>query len=216
MDRYLRPTLVIDSDSPAVKQKAEQLMAGKQTAAEKARSLFKFVRDEIRYNFYLLSDTLDDYRASAIMALGEGFCIQKGIVLCALARAAGIPSRLRFAIIRNPLASGEVKELLSGDLFVSHGYSELYLGGKWLRVAPTYDRQLSESKGYALVEFDGVNDAILPARSLSGEPHIEYVRDLGHYDDLPLEEVIEWRIEGYGADYLERVKQAFEARSSRL
>jgi len=216
MEAYLRPTPVIDCNDESVKQKASQLTQGNKNAVEKAINLFRFVRDEIGYNFWNLSDFLEDYRASATMARGEGFCIQKAIVLAALARAAGIPARLRFAVIRNPLASDKVKELLGGDLFVSHGYNELYLGGKWLKVAPTYDRQLCEGKGFVLVEFDGVNHAVLPSRSLDGEPHIEYVLDRGHYDDLPLEEVISWRKEGYGADYLERVKMAVEARNARL
>jgi len=216
MDKYLRPTAAIDCDNESVKHQAHQLTEGQGRATDKAKSLFRFVRDEVRYNFWNLSDFPDDYRASATMARGEGFCIQKAIVLAALARAVGIPARLRFAVIRNPLASGKIKELLGGDLFVSHGYNELYLGGKWLKVAPTYDRQLCEAKRFVLVEFDGVNHATLPSRSLDGEPHIEYVLDRGHYDDLPLEEVIDWRMEGYGADYLERVKRAIEARNARL
>ncbi|MFC2122671.1 transglutaminase family protein [Bacteroidota bacterium] len=216
MEAYLRPTPVIDCDDESVKQKAAQLTQGNKNAVEKAINLFRFVRDEIRYNFWNLSDFLEDYRASATMARGEGFCIQKAIVLAALARAAGIPARLQFAVIRNPLASDKIKELLGGDLFVSHGYNELYLEGKWLKVAPTYDRQLCEGKRFVLVEFDGVNHAVLPSCSLDGEPHIEYVLDRGHYDDLPLEEVIKWRVEGYGVDYLERVKTAVEARNARL
>ncbi|MFC1969250.1 transglutaminase family protein [Chloroflexota bacterium] len=216
MEAYLGPTPVIDCNDESVKQKASQLTQGNKNAVEKAINLFRFVRDEIGYNFWNLSDFLEDYRASATMARGEGFCIQKAIVLAALSRAAGIPARLRFAVIRNPLASDKVKELLGGDLFVSHGYNELYLGGKWLKVAPTYDRQLCEGKRLVLVEFDGVNHAVLPSHSLDGEPHIEYVLDRGHYDDLPLDEVINWRIEGYGADYLERVKMAVEARNARL
>ena len=104
MEKYLRPTAAIDCDNESVKRQANQLTEGQGSATDKAKSLFRFVRDEVRYRFYALSDFLDDYRASATMARGEGFCIQKAIVLAALARAVGIPARLRFAVIRNPLA----------------------------------------------------------------------------------------------------------------
>lgn len=213
MERYLRPTPVIDCDSEPVKEKAHQLTGGQREVIGKAKSLFYFVRDEIRYNFYVLTDLLEDYRASATLARGQGFCIQKAIVLAALARAVGIPARLRFAVIRNPLASEKIKGILGGDLFVSHGYDELYIGGRWVKAAPTFDRVLCEENRLVLVEFDGVRDALLPSHNLDGKPHIEYVQDRGYYDDLPLDEVTEWRIEGYGPDYYDRLKQLVRTRN---
>jgi len=215
MEKYLRPTPAIDCDSDSIKEKARQLTKGQEAAIDKAKSLFYFVRDEIRYNFYILkSDLLEDYRASVILARGEGYCIQKAIVLAALARAVGIPSRLRFAVIRNPLASDKIKEILGGDLFVSHGYNELYIEGKWVKAAPTFDREMCQRNRLVLVEFDGINHALLPAHNLDGEPHIEYVQDRGDYDDLPLDEVINWRIQGYGSGYLDKLRQVFEARNA--
>ena len=215
MEKYLRPTPVIDCDSDSIKEKARQLTRGRDGAVDKAKSLFYFVRDEIRYNFYILrSDLLEDFRASVILARGEGFCVQKAIVLAALARAVGIPSRLRFAVIRNPLASDKIKEILGGDLFVSHGYNELYIEGKWVKAAPTFDRETCQRNRLVLVEFDGINHALLPAHNLDGEPHIEYVQDRGDYDDLPLDEVINWRIQGYGSGYYDKLQQVFEARNA--
>jgi len=215
MEKYLRPTPVIDCDSDSIKEKAHRLIKGQEGDADRAKSLFYFVRDGIRYNIYVLSDLLSDYRASATMARGEGFCIQKAIVLAALARAVGIPARLRFAVIRNPLASDRVKEILGGDLFVSHGYNELYIAGKWVKAAPTFDRKMSQENRLLPVDFDGVNHALLPSHNQDGEPHIEYVLDRGHYDDLPLDEVINWRMQGYGSDYYTRLKQAVENRNAR-
>ena len=214
MEKYLRPTPAIDCDHEAIIEKATQLTNGRDDVIDKAKSLFYFVRDEISYNIYVLKDDIKHFRASATLARGEGFCVQKAIVLAALARAAGIPSRLRFAIIRNPLASGEVKNILGGDLFVSHGFDELFINGLWVKAAPTFDRELCQRKRLVLVEFDGVNDAILPSHDLDGRPHIEYVEDRGDYDDLPFDEIMNWRLHAYGSDYAERLLRAHENRNS--
>jgi len=215
MEKYLRPTPAIDCDHESIKEKAHQLTNGKDGVVDKAKNLFYFVRDEIRYNIYLLKDDFRQYQSSATLARGEGFCIQKAIVLAALARSVGIPARLRFAVIRNPLASDKIKKILGGDLFVSHGYNELYIEGKWVKAAPTFDREMCQENRLIPVEFDGINHALLPSHNRDGEPHIEYVRDRGHYDDLPLDEVINWRIQGYGPGYYERLRQAIEARNAR-
>ena len=214
MERFLRPTSAIDCDNDSIREKARQLTKVREGAVDKAKSLFYFVRDEIRYNFYVLSDFLEDHRASATLARGQGICVQKAILLAALSRAVGIPTRLRFAVIRNPLASDKIKGILGGDLFVSHGYDELYIEGRWVKAAPIFDREMCQENRLVLVEFDGINDALLPSHNQDGEAHIEYVQDRGFYDDLPLDEVINWRIQGYGPGYYERLRQVIEARNA--
>ena len=66
---------------------------------EKAIKLFYWVRDEIRYDPYTFSALKRDYKATKILERGKGWCVQKAILLTALGRAAGIPSRLHFADI---------------------------------------------------------------------------------------------------------------------
>ena len=45
-DKYLKATVIFDSDSEAIKSKVKQLTEGKNDAIEKAKALFYFVRDE--------------------------------------------------------------------------------------------------------------------------------------------------------------------------
>jgi len=47
----------------------------------------------------------------------EGYCVQKAVLLVALARAAGIPARLRFAEIRSHLTAPEIVEKRGSNLF---------------------------------------------------------------------------------------------------
>ena len=101
MESYLRCTYTIDCEEKSVKEQAQRLTNGQETVIEKAITLFYFVRDQIKYNPYVPLYTLDDNKASATLKRGEGYCVQKAILMTALARASGIPTRLGFADIRN-------------------------------------------------------------------------------------------------------------------
>ena len=215
MEKYLEPTPTIDSNSESIKQTAQDLTKGQEEVTDKAKSLFYFVRDEIKYNFYVPSDLPEYYRASRVLQIGEGFCIQKAVLLAALARAAGIPARLHLAAILNHLAPDKLRELMGTNVFPTHGYDELYIEGKWVKATPAFDLRMCQRNRIIPVEFDGKNDAILPSHNLDGNLHIEYVRDHGHYDDLPFDKIIDLRIQELGADFFQRVKQAIEARKAR-
>lgn len=50
--QYLEPTYFIDCDSGAIIQKAGELTEGVGDPIERAKRLFYFVRDGIKYNVY--------------------------------------------------------------------------------------------------------------------------------------------------------------------
>ena len=83
--KYLRPTPSIDCDSESIKQKAELLTRSQQEITGKAKNLFYFVRDEIKYNIYVPGDLLEYYRASRTLEARKGFCVPKAVLLTALA-----------------------------------------------------------------------------------------------------------------------------------
>lgn len=212
MDIYLRPTPTIDCDNKLIEGKAQELVKGQQGVPSRAKCLFYFVRDEIKYNVYVPSDKIEYYRASRILQEGEGFCVQKAVLLAALCRAVGIPARLHMAAIRNHQAPDKVKQLMGGNLFPTHGYDEIYVEDRWIKVAPTFDRRMCEKNRLTTVEFDGLHDALLPAVTQDGKPYIEYVQDRGHYDDLPFDKIIAWRLEALGSDFFERMNKVIESR----
>lgn len=205
MEKYLRPTYAIDCGNEAIKEKAADLTKGQQKVVGKAKNLFYFVRDGIKYNPYIFTNVPEEFRASVVLGSGEGFCIQKAVLLAALARAVGIPSRLRFADIRNHIVPEKLDKLNPGNVFFYHGYDELYIGGKWIKAAPIFDLRMCEENRIVPVEFDGKNDAILHSRNRDGKLHIEYIQDHGHYDDLPLDKVIDAYVQVHGADYFEQL-----------
>jgi transglutaminase-like putative cysteine protease len=198
MQRYLKCTYTIDCEEKSVKEKAQMLAIGQETVLEKAKAIFYFVRDKIKYNPYVPLYTLEDNKASVTLSRGEGYCVQKAILLAALARASGIPARLGFVDIRNYILTKKLADAMRGkNLFIYHGYVSLYLDGKWVKATPAFDLKMCQKNQIIPVEFDGKSDAQLHQYNQEGKLHIEYVRDHGYYDDLPWEEMLEARAGRY-------------------
>lgn len=202
MRKYLEPTPIIDADHEAVRKTALEVTAGKQDAVEKAKALFYFVRDRIRYNVHVPRFAPGDFRAGVTLARGEGFCIQKAVLLAALSRAAGIPARLGFAVIRNHLLPEKIASIVKNNEIPDHGYAELYLGGRWVKATPAFDIRTCEDNGFCPVEFDGAADAKFHPTNREGVPHIEYVTYRGTYADLPFEEIAAWVAAGVSPEAL--------------
>ena len=200
MDEYLKATAAIEAEHPLIKAKAAELTAGVSTDREKAVRLFYFVRDRIPYNLFMISMHPDDFRASFVLETGKGYCVQKAVLLCALARAAGIPSRLALARIRNHRVPPKIRERLGRNEFPGHGYNQFLFDEQWVTAAATFDAKLCSRVGVPPVEFDGRNDAMLPDRALDGGPYIEYVERYGTFDDLPLGFITERTSKIWGKD----------------
>jgi len=215
IERYLRSSPTIDSDNDAIKEKAVALTKSEQTAADKAKRLFYWVRDIIKYNPLVPLEIFVDYRASKTLKRGEGFCVEKAAVLAALARAAGIPARLHLADIRNHLVSDRLREVMGTNLFSYHGYTELYISGKWVKATPAFDLKMCRANRIVPVEFDGKNDAMFHSHNLDGKLHIEYVADHGCREDVPVDEIFAAWEQHYGLKAQERLNHFIEAEKAK-
>jgi hypothetical protein len=84
--------------------------------------------------------------------------------------------------------------MIGGDnLLIQHGYTQLYLDGKWVHASPAYDLDTCRKMGFVPVDFDGIHDARDSAFNARGKPHIEYVKDHGHYADFPWDFILSYR-----------------------
>ena len=187
MEHYLRASPTIEADHKKIIETATNVTRGCTSDEEKAVGLFYFVRDSIRYNIYMISVFIEDFRASRILEWGKAYCVQKAVLLTALGRAAGIPSRLVFAKIRNHRIPDHVVQMFKTNIFPRHGYNQFFLNGRWISAAATFDKVLCEKNGLPTVEFDGKRDAILPGKDLKGAPYIEYIEKFPPKEDLPFD-----------------------------
>lgn len=199
---YLKQTYYIDYDSPLVSRVSKEIAA--EHPEELAKAIFNFVRDRIIYTPYSPFYLPEHYPASNTLTRGEGFCVQKAVLLAALARAHGIPSRLVFADIRNHLVSKKLWAMMKTDLFAFHGYNELFIDGRWIKVTPTFDIGMCKRLNLRPVEFDGHNPATFHSHDLNGRLHVEYIADHGHFADLPFEKIMDGFRHAYTEDVLRR------------
>lgn len=179
---YLAPAEYIDSGHPLVTAQAGELCATVRARRDAARAVFYFVRD-LRYEGGDFED-LEIYRASCVLAAGHGYCVGKAALCTALARAAGIPARLGFADVRNHLASPRLLAAMGTDIFAWHGYSQLFLGGRWVSFSPTFDPGACRRAGVPPLEFDGEHDALLQSFDGTGAT-MRYVKWHGIFHEVP-------------------------------
>jgi transglutaminase-like putative cysteine protease len=209
IEQYLRPTEVIDSDNPEIIRFARETVGDASDPVEQAKRLFYQVRDTIAYDPRTPFFLPEHYRASYVLKAGRGYCVPKACLMCAAARALGIPARLGLADIRNHGASGQLVEMMGCNLFTYHGFAELYLNGKWVKATVAFDLPIFQRHNVAPAEFDGAHDAVYPAHTLSGEPYVEYVRYHGSYADLPLDDLLAAWKATYGEDRVQFWMKAF-------
>jgi len=193
MDAYVKPTAVIDSETPAVRETAQRVTAGLRTDRETAVALYYCVRDTIRHNAYSPLYDLERYKASSVLQAGSGICQNKAVLLCALARAVGIPSRIGFVDVNDYQLSETFKRMIGGvNTFPFHGFAELYVDGRWVHASPAYDIETCRRKRFVPVEFDGVHDAKDSTHTEDGAPHMEHLAYHGPYADFPWDEILEY------------------------
>ena len=187
---YLEPTTHIDSDAANVIAFARQAVGDERDDVAKSVRLYYAVRDAIVYTPYCDFYAPDTFRASGVLAKGSGFCVGKASLLAATARASGIPARVGFADVRNHLCTPRLRALIGGDVFYYHGYTELHVGGKWVKATPAFDRALCERFGVRPLEFDGRADSLFHAYDRAGRRHMEYLHDRGAHADVPVADIV--------------------------
>jgi transglutaminase-like putative cysteine protease len=191
----LSSTFFIDSASEDVQGFVDRALApvGTQASArKKAVALFYAVRDQIRYDPYRISMSAEAFTASSVVKAGYGWCVPKAVLLSACARAVGIPATIGLADVKNHLNTARLREAMGGtDVFYDHGYSALWIEGRWVKAVPAFNIELCERFGVLPTEFDGAGDALYQPYNSLKQLHMEYIADHGTFEDLPLQRILE-------------------------
>jgi transglutaminase-like putative cysteine protease len=182
---YTDPAEYIDSDHAAVQAFARAAVPAAAGEREKARLLYSAVRDGIRYNPYVNMRAPGSFRASSVLAAGNGYCVGKAALYAAACRVHGIPARVGFADVRNHLSTEKLRQSMGTDIFTWHGFTEVFLDGAWRKATPTFNATLCARLGVAPLDFDGHADALLHPFDGEGRTYMQYVNDHGTYHDVP-------------------------------
>jgi hypothetical protein len=188
--QYLTAGQYVDSDHPAVVAFAHAHAKATMPPREIAVNLYYAVRDGFLYDPYQFDTSERGLKASRVLEIGRGFCIPKAALLAAAARVLGVPSRLGYADVRNHLSSPRLQAMMGSDLFIYHGYTEMWLQGQWIKATPAFNLTLCEKACIHPLEFDGRADSIFHEFDASGRRHMEYVNDRGAFADLPRDTIL--------------------------
>ncbi len=199
-------TGLIDSAHPAVVAFAQRHAVGASTR-ERAVALTLAVRDGFRYDPYRIDLSPAGMCASQVLTMGVGWCVTKAALLAAACRAVGIPARVGYADVRNHLSTERMRSQMQTDLFVWHGYTDIWIddadndeggndqggsdeGGAWRKATPAFNIELCDRFGLLPLDFDGRGDSLYHRFDRSGQRHMEYVRQHGSFDDMPLARIV--------------------------
>lgn len=123
-DRYLIGDAIVDIDHPAIRALAAQQRREHPDDVEFARSVFEYVRDEVKHSWDV-RDPRVSLTASETLEQGVGLCYAKAHLLAALLRAEGIPAGLCYQLLTD-----------DGQTYDLHGLIAVFLDGGWHRQDP--------------------------------------------------------------------------------
>lgn len=194
---YLKPTFYLDFNIQEVEDLAKSNCNAKDTDMQKAIDLYYFVRDRYAYNPYHLDLRKEALKVSNLIDKPYGYCIEKSIILAALGRAVGIPTRLTFSDVRNHLGTSKLEQYLGTDVLAFHGSTEFFLNKKWVKCTPAFNKSLCEKLNVAPLDFDGINDSLFQECDKNGSNFMEYIHEYGTFSDMPMQLFVDTLAKNY-------------------
>ncbi len=197
MKNNLVETHLLDYNHP----KMQQLIADRKWAEkdefERIKRIYSFVKDEILFGY----NPKDEFKASEILKQGYGQCNTKAILLMALLRGVGIPTRLHGFLIDKTMQKGALVGLtyLLAPAKVSHTWVEVYYNANWIvlegvipdesfynAVKDQLQKRDDGYYGYAIAVKDKCADNFCFAGKDTYSQSLAITDDLGIYDSPEL------------------------------
>jgi len=185
--KYLEATKLLDYHSEEIQEIIQEFKDASLSEKEKATAVYLKIRDNWRYNPYVISLDEERYKASNIAKKPDGHCVDKAVLLIAALRALGIPARLRLAKVTNHIAVERLTEKFGTNILTPHGMVDVFLEGQWVKATPAFNKELCALNNVAPLEFDGTTDSVFQEYNDDGAQFMEYLEDYGHFPDVPVD-----------------------------
>ena len=129
MDKLLEETKILDYYNSNIQQLIKKRNWQNLSDVEKVRSIYNFVRDEIKFGY----NRSDDISASQVLADGYGQCNTKSTLLMALLRGVGIKNRIHGFTIDKALQKGAISGIwyYFSPKNILHSWVEVNINGAW-------------------------------------------------------------------------------------
>jgi hypothetical protein len=158
LDSYLQPTTAISAGHPKIRQLAAETKPASANRRQHVLSIVDWQQAHIQ------REPFDVFTAMDVLATGKAECQGNALLFAALARSAGIPTRVVNGVVY-------VSEL---EGFVYHSWNESYIDGSWLAVDPTFGQVPADATHVKLAEGERLAD-LSPLLELIGRIGIQVV-----------------------------------------
>lgn len=120
--------------STAIIKKAEELTKGLKSDEDKAKAIYNFVINNVKYDFKKQKSVTTGYipNIEAIMNSGSGICYDFAAVYAGMLRSVDISAKLVMGTAEN----------IKGY----HAWNEVFINGEWVTVDTSYDSQANAVK----------------------------------------------------------------------
>lgn len=129
MEKYLEETEILNFSNKQIQDLITKRKWKNFNQIEKVKSIYNFVRDEIKFGYNLS----DDISASDVLNDGYGQCNTKATLLMALLRATGVPCRIHGFTIDKALQKGAISGIwyFLSPKNILHSWVEVLVEGNW-------------------------------------------------------------------------------------
>lgn len=153
--RYLSPSVTVQSNDPAIRRTAQEIIAGSTSRGEHIARIVQWLQNNVE------RVPLDVFSALDVLEKRKAECQGHAYLYTAFARAVGIPTR-----VVNGLA-------YSQDLqgFFYHSWTESLVGTRWVPIDPTFGQTAADATHIKLLEGESLAD-LLPLTEWVGKTRI--------------------------------------------
>jgi hypothetical protein len=131
---YLKPSALIQSDNERIIKKAKEIIGDEKNSVKAAKLILKWV-----YKYLEKRPTVSIPNALEVLDMGYGDCNEHTALFTALARAAGIPTKMLVGIV------------YFNRSFFYHSWAEIYIGD-WVSVDPVFNQFPADATHIKLIE----------------------------------------------------------------
>jgi len=143
-ERYLRPSVAAPSAHPEVRRLAEGIVAGAATDAERIARILGWLDANID------KAPVDAFSALDVLKQRKAECQGHAYLYAALARAAGVPTRVVNGLVYSEQFKG----------FLYHSWAESLAGARWQAVDPIFGQAAADATHVKLVEGEDLADLV--------------------------------------------------------
>jgi transglutaminase-like putative cysteine protease len=164
-EAYLRPTLAAPSNEGQFVELAQSLVAGAADAQTRIARLLEWIDANIA------KEAVDAFTAADVLRERRAECQGHAYLFAALARAAGLPTRVLNGLVYAPEHGG----------FLYHTWNEVWIAAEgWRPVDPTFGQARADATHLALAV--GENPAALaPLAAMVGRARVLEVDSVAHW-----------------------------------